>query len=203
MDLNEIKKIKIFDRLVLWGSRNKFHVKDLDRPHEHGTMSFLKDGKIDIHRKNEKNNTYQPEGILDLKKFISTFGKNPPSYLAPLLEMANQMKPVNFTEKEFSNLSIGLFPDLSSLSISNKKSILEIPPEAISKFVNIKKIPWLECKNKDFRGGIVYRSDDMVGFIQKTENGNYVFILLNDKTLEIKNKIEDTWFKLDPPTWKP
>ena len=116
--------------------------------------------------------------------------------------MANHIKPVNFTEKEFSDLSIGIFPDLSSLSISNKKGVIEIPPDAVSVFNDIKKTLWLECKNKELQGGIVYKRDNIVGFIQKTENGNHVFVLLNDKTLEIKNKIENSWFNLDPPTWK-
>ena len=119
--MDDIKKLKMLGKILIWKSNNKIHVKDLDKPEEHGTIGLLKDGKLDIHRKNEKSNTYQSEGILDLKKFMSKLIKNPEEILSPLLEFSRIMKPVNFDEDNLSHLFVAPFIDKNSLSPYMKK----------------------------------------------------------------------------------
>ncbi len=205
IDVTNINKLNILGKLLIWRSKNKVHIKDLEKPEEHGTIGFLPNGTIDIHRKNEKFNEYESLGILDIPKFLSRLSKNPLEYLSPLLLMAKNVRKINFEEKEFSHLKVGIFPNINSiLEISNKKkNEFRIPQNAIEFFSNLEKLPWLECKNKEIAGAMVFNNENMVGFIQKTEKGDLIFIPLNKQTSSIKDQIERSWFKLDPPTWKP
>lgn len=204
-ETNDIRKLKIFDKLVIWTSRNKMHVKDLDKPEEHGTMGFLPNGEIDIHRKNEKSNEYQSEGILDLRKLLTKFTQDPLQFLSPLLQMANNVKVVNFDENDLSHLSVSIFPDINTIvSVSKKKNkSVEIPVGALDVLNNLEKLPWNDCKGKDFQGGIVYNANNMVGFIQRTESGGYLLVPLNEQTNSVIKNLESSWFTLDPPNWKP
>ena len=203
IDIENIEKLKIFGRLLIWKSNNKIHVKDFDKPDEHGTVGFVRNGIIDIHRKNEKTNTYRSEGILDLKKFVLKLSKDPLWFLNPLMEMAKIAKIVNFDESEFSHLKVMVYPSLDSFPLISKRKNkeIEIPENAIEIFANLEKISWKDCKNKKFQVAMVYDNELMIGFIQRTEQGAYMFILLNDKTSSIKDEIEKKWFNLEPTNW--
>ena len=204
MDISNLKKIKLLGKLVIWTHNNKFFVKDLDKPEEHGTVGFYKNGIIDLHRKNEKNNTYQSLGIIDMKKFLSRLSQDPLSILSPLIEIADSVKIVTFEEKELSHLTVGIFPSLDSISTTKKKkNILEIPEDAINIFTNLEKLQWYDCKNKKVDGGFVYNNDNLIGALTKSEKGDNILILMNEKTLSIKEKLDKTWFPLEPTNWKP
>ncbi len=199
-----VEKIKILDRLVIWTSKNKIHIKDLDKPDEHGTVLFLKD-MIDFHRKTESTQTYQPIGVLDFKKTILKIVKNPVEFISPLLEMKNIMRPIYFNEKDLEHLQVEIFPDKTTfLSLFKKKGKeYSIPKEAAKILNNREKCNWKECKNKKFQCGFVYDNDKMIGFILEMDNGGYVFVLLNDKTNSVMKNLEKNWMQLDRPTWKP
>jgi len=201
--IDGVEKLKILDKLLIWKSKNKVHIKDLEKPDEHGTIGFLRNGNIDIHRKNEKTGTYQSEGMLNLPKFLSKLSKNPLEFLGPLLEMANHAKIVSFEENEFSSLSVQMLPNsIPMISKKNNKEV-KIPLSAIDDLLNLETVSWKDCKNRDFQVGLVSDNDTMVGIIQRTEQNKYLFLPLNDQTISAKEELEKSWFKLDPTTWKP
>lgn len=201
-ETNDIRKLKILDKIVIWTSRNKIHVKDLDNSNEHETIGFLPNGTIDLHRKNEKSNEYQSQGILDLNKFLSKFTQNPLQMLSPLLQMANNMKAVNFEESELSHLSVAIFPDISTLvNTKKKKGLFEIPIDHLDTLNNLERLQWNNCKGKNFQSGIVYNANNMIGFIQRGEQGEHLLVLLNEQTNSIIENLGKSWFPLDPPNW--
>lgn len=204
MDIPEnIEKLKILDKLVIWKSNNKIHIKDLEKPDEHGTIGFLKNGTADIHRKNEKTNEYKSEGIFNPFSILSKLIKNPDEIVNPLLEIANHTKIVNFEEEEYASLSVQILPNtIPTVSKKNNKEV-HIPISAINDFTNLETVSWKKCKNRDFRVGIVSDNDTLVGIIQLTEENKYLFLPLNYQTISAKNELEKSWFKLEPTTWKP
>jgi len=204
MDIPEnIEKLKILDKLLIWKSNNKIHIKDLEKPDEHGTIGFLKDGTADIHRKNEKTNEYRSEGIFNPFSILSKLIKNPSEIFNPLLEIANHVKIVNFEEEEYASLSVQILPNsIPTVSKKNNKEV-KIPISAIDDLINLETVSWKECKNRDFRVGLVSDNDTMVGIIQLSEENKYLFLPINDQTISAKNELEKSWFKLEPTTWKP
>lgn len=203
-DIGNIKKLKLLDKLVIWTSNNKVHVKDLEKPDEHGTILFLKNGKIDFHRKKESTGSYKQEGILDLKKTFIKIAKDPLEFISPLLELKNLMRPVNFDEDDLKHLKVEIFPDKTTfLSLFKKKGKEYSVPKEAAKILNIReKCNWKDCKNKKFQLGHVYDNNQFVGLINKLDSGGYVFITLNDKTKSIIEKLEKNWMQLDPPSWQ-
>lgn len=204
IDVDNIEKLKILDRLVIWKSKNKIHIKDLEKPDEHGTIGFLPEGIFDFHRKNEKSNSYKSEGILDLMKFLLKFSKDPFQFLGPLMKIAQIAKKVNFGEEDFAHFSVKIFPDKDSIPFNSKKKnkIFEIPESAIEIFNNLETVSWKDCKNKEFQGALVYDKESMAGFLQKIESGDLVFIPLNEQTFSIIDQVKKSWLKLEPTTWK-
>ncbi len=204
IDIEKIEKLKILNRLVIWKSKNKIHIKDLEKPDEHGTIGFLPNGNFDIHRKNEKSGSYKSEGIFDLMKSLLKISKDPFQFLGPLMKMAQIAKKVNFDEEDFAQFSVKIFPDKDSIQFNSKKKnkIFEIPESAVEIFNNLETVPWKDCKNKEFQGALVYDKESMAGILQKIESGDLVFIPLDEQTFAIKEQIEKSWLKLDPTTWK-
>lgn len=67
----------------------------------------------------------------------------------------------------------------------------------------MEKLQWHDCKNKKVDGGFVYNNDNLIGALTKSEKGDNILILINEKTLSIKEKLDKTWFPLEPTNWKP
>lgn len=201
-DIGDIKKLKLFDKLVIWTSKNKIHIKDLDKPDEHGTILFLKD-MIDFHRKTESTKTYQPIGVLDFKKTILKIAKNPLEFISPLLEMKDLVRVVNFDEDDLEHLQVEIFPDKTTFfSLFNRKGKeYSIPKEKMEILNRREKCKWKECKDKQFQLGFVFDDKQTVGFISELENGGHAFVTLNDKTNSIMESLEKSWMQLDPPSW--
>ena len=98
---------------------------------------------------------------------------NPKPMHAAFLELINNLKEVNFEEKEYEHLSV--FPitkeELTSVIIRKKRS-LEIPIEKAENFQFHKRaIPWKDVKGKINGDALVYDKDVVpIGYIMKKGN---------------------------------
>ena len=113
-----IKKLKLFGEELIAFSNNKIIFKDLKNPEDHLTMLMTKDGRLDFHNKKEgPSPEYESLGEFDLTKIQD------PQFAQELQTRLLQMvKVVNFTEPEFENCIIAIFPTREDFSkVANRK----------------------------------------------------------------------------------
>ncbi len=178
-----IKRIKIFEKILIAFSNNKIVLKDLEKPDEHQTLKFRDDGIIDSHSTKEgARKEYQSQAKINLIDAVKELVTNPEILENGLKEMVNSLKPVNFDEKEYSHLKIvpvKTEEEFRSIAERKNRDVI-IPIEKITEFdVNSLLIPWNEAKGKIHGHGMVFDKESPIGFLQEI-NGSFFYMSLDN-----------------------
>lgn len=180
-----MKKFKIFDELFLAITNNKMVFKDLKKPKEHQTVSFVPNGIVDTHRTKEGpegQKEYESIGQYDLLKIMSKLASDPMALVQPMLETIQDMKQVDFTESEFEHLQV--IPMMNSEEILplvkiNKKRV-DIPLESLNDLQFLEnRVSWKEAHDKIKANAIVLDGDSMIGYIMR-KDGKFLYLPTND-----------------------
>jgi hypothetical protein len=168
-----IKRIKIFEKLLIGKYKSGFFFKDLENNDEHSTLGIYK-GIIDVHKTKEgSEKKYESIDKYDIGKTLRKIVSDPESFLKGFTEFADNMKEVTFEEKEYAEYKITSFKTqeefLSLLQRKNKDVI--IPIESAKEFFPFKNtIPWNESKGKIKDGALVLNKDGIpIGFLLKIQ----------------------------------
>ena len=116
----KIKKLRIFDELLLAFGRDKMIFKRTDDV-KHLTLKFLKEGILDVHETMEgREKRYTPLEKFDLKKFseaiIETFER----------EFPHILKEIDICDPKYSNIEVFIFPKKEAFEKATKVKRKEI-----------------------------------------------------------------------------
>lgn len=179
---DDVKRVKIFDKLVFGIGKRKFIVKDLEKPNMHQTMAFRKNGIVDVHiTKEGSKKEYESIGKFDVMKTAIEMILNPKILERAFMGFIDGLKEVNFEESEFAHLSAAPFPTKEEFALISKKKQkdLVIPIESLEKFNLLKiAIPWNEAKGKIKDNALVYDKDVPAGCIFK-KGEKFLFMSAN------------------------
>ena len=93
----------MFGKLFVAFTNNKIVLKDLDKPDEHQTIKFTKDGFMDLHYTKEgSEKKYESQAKVNLMDVVKGIIENPSIIENAVQEFLKAMKKVTFDEKEFS-----------------------------------------------------------------------------------------------------
>ncbi len=129
----DAKRINFFGKILIIISNNKIVFKDLNEPNTHHTIMFLDNGVIDIHKTKEgKLKEYESISQFNfgnvMKEMLNVFDNKEENIFNDMLQ---ELKPVNFTEKEFENYHIILNNTKQEFAkiIQHTKRKIAIPEE--------------------------------------------------------------------------
>jgi len=181
--IGNAKRFNLFGELFLALGNGKVVIKDLKKPDEHQTMSFLPNGIIDVHKTKEgSKKEYESLGKYDILKGAANLVSNPNDILMGMIKTIQLMREVNFEESEFEHLKVSPIMTLEELSpflkISKKK--VEIPPQAAENLNFLHNmIPWKQAKDHVKENALVFDGDSPAGYIFK-KNGKFLYLLVAD-----------------------
>ena len=177
-----LKRLSIFEKLIVAFSNNKIILKDLDKPHEHQTIKFTKDGFIDIHYTKEgSEKKYESQVRVNLIDVVKGIIENPSIIENAVQEFVKAMKKVTFDEDEFAHYTVAPMKTVDEIAKFAKqtKRKVEFPSENLEEFLTSKTIiPWKQANGKIHNYALVYDKDDPVGVIQE-KDGEYFYFSIS------------------------
>jgi len=180
--LDGIKRIKAFEKLFVGLGNDKFIIKDLEKPDEHTTLAFRKNGILDVHKTKEgSEKEYESLGKFDLIKAVKDILADPKSFENALMDFVKGLKEVHFDEPEFEHFTVAIMKskeELAKLAKKEKKN-LSFPIETIADFdFRNSIIPWKEAKNKMNEYALVFDKTLPVGYVWKV-NGKFFYMSID------------------------
>ena len=173
----KIKKLRIFDELLLAFGRRKMILKRTDDS-KHLTMSFLKEGILDVHETMEgREKKYVPLEKLDLRKFseaiIETFER----------ELPHILKEIDISDPEYRNIEVFIFPKKEEFEKATEVKRKEIIIDK-SKLKDVMKdlifVPVKDLQKYDFKVAYLLKeSEEESAFLYRI-NGKYFLVKLDD-----------------------
>ncbi len=171
------KRVKVFEKIFVGLGKNKIFFKDLQKPQDHFTMLFTKDGRLDFHETQEgSEKNYKSLGEFDLLGLVKQVAYDPHAEEKFVKELFRNAKKVNFEEPEFANyiiIDMGIKDEMLKHAKKTKRRV-EIPAEPFEKS-GIEKftINWKEAKNQNIIYGSVMNGDDLAGLLLKFKDDSY------------------------------
>ena len=180
--LDGIKRIKAFEKLFVGLGDDKFILKDLEKPDEHITMAFRKNGILDVHKTKEgSKKEYESLGKFDLIKTAKDILADPKGFENALMDFVKGLKEVHFDEPEFEHFTVAIMKskeELTKLAKKEKKN-LSFPIETIADFdIQSSIIPWKQAKNKMKESALVFDKTLPVGYVWKV-NGKFFYMSID------------------------
>ena len=152
MDTNEldkkIKKLRIFDELLLAFGRHKMMIKRMNDV-KHLTLNFLKGGILDVHETMEgREKRYTPLEKLDLNKLseatIETFEK----------ELLHILKEVDIRDPSYRNIEAVIFPKREAFekaTVVKRKEMMIRKNKLKDVMKHLIFVPMKDLQNCDFK----------------------------------------------------
>ena len=175
----EIKKIRIFDELLIAIGRNKIIFKGTDDT-KHYTLKFLKERILDVHETIEgKEKKYPRTEKFDLENLSEVIRKTLRE------ELPNVLKEIDIGDPKYMDAEVLIIPKEEVLWERMKK-IGQIKRKEMkigkSKFEDAMKdlvVPMKDLQDYDFKVAYVLKEGEISGSLYRT-NGKYFFIKLDD-----------------------
>ena len=183
----KIKRIKILDELLLAFGRDKIIFKQMDDA-KHLTLSFLKEGILDVHETIEgREKRHIPLERLDVKKFAGI-------KKALIAEVIHNLKEIDISDPKYMEAEV-LVIEKEALrgrvqkvtKIKRKEMVIEE-----SKLKDMMKdliLPIKDLQNYDFRYGWLLKESEPSGLLYRIK-GKYFLIELSDLEALIKKVFE-------------
>ena len=178
---DNVKRLKVFEKILVAFGKNKIIFKDLEKPDEHQTVKITSDGIFDVHYTKEgKQKKYKPRVKINLISEAMDLLSKPEELEKGFKALVDGLKVVNFDEDEYAHLTIAIKSKEEIANIIQRKNKdVTIPLEALKDF-QLQKLamPWKSAKGKIGKGGIVFDKDAPVGFVQEI-SGKYCYFTID------------------------
>ena len=182
----KIKRIKLFDKLLLAFGRDKIVFKEMDDV-THLTLRFLKEGILDVHETLEgTEKTHIPLERLDLKKFAGF--KN-----ALIKEVLHNLEEIDISEPKYKNARVVIIEKealrermLKATKIKRKDMIVE--ESILEDLMKDLILPIEDLQDYDFKVGYLSKEEEL-GLLFRIK-GKYFLIDFNELEALIKKLFE-------------
>ena len=184
----KIKRIKIFNELLFALGKSKIIFKETSDV-RHLTLSFLKEGILDIHETIEgREKKHIPLEKLELRKFTG--------YKETLIkEIIHNLKEIDITDPKYVDGQVFVIQEKKAMQERVQK-ITKVKRREIvfeeNRLVNAMKdlfIPVKDLQNCDFKTGFLLKENEENGLLFRIES-KYLFIGFNDLEALIKKIFE-------------
>ena len=177
-----LKRLSIFEKLFVAFSNKKIILKDLDKPNEHQTIKFTKDGFIDLHYTKEgSEKKYESQVRVNLIDIVKGIIENPSIIENAVQEFVKAMKKVTLDEDEFAHYNVAPMKtsdEIAEFAKQTKRKV-EFPSEKVEEFLSSETIiPWKQANGKIHNYALVYDKDNPVGVIQE-KDGEYFYFSIS------------------------
>jgi len=174
---DDIKRIKVFEKLFVWLGKDKITLKDLEDSTQHLTMLVNNEGIFDIHKTKEGSaKEYESLAKVDFKKILGN-NKDPDEVQKKFLEdIMPQIIPISFDEQEFSDCVVFLRDSIGDFlkdGVKEKRTLVysteNINESEFSKLF----IPWNQAKGKVKGQAFVMKDGETMGLIFEVNDECY------------------------------
>jgi len=183
----KIKKIRIFNELLLAFGRNKIIFKQLD-DEKHYTMKFLKEGILDVHETIEgKEKRYPRTENFDLKKLSEKIKETLRE------ELPNILREIDIGDPKYTNVEVLIIPKEGALqervqkATKIKRKEMMIEKSKLEDAMEDLILPMKDLQNYDFKVAFLLREGEELNLLYRIK-GKYFLITL-DNLEKLMNKI--------------
>lgn len=184
----KIRRIKIVDEILLALGRGKIIFKETSDA-RHITLSFLKEGILDIHETIEgREKKHIPLEKLELRKFAG--------YKETLIkEILHNLKEIDITDPKYVDGQVFVIQEKKAMQERVQKIMKTKRREIVfeeNKLMDVMKdlfIPIKDLQDYDFKTGFLLKEDEEHGLLFRVES-KYLFISFNDLEALIKKTFE-------------
>ena len=181
----KIKKVKLFNELLLIGGSNKLIFKAPDDDEKHYTLRVSKEGILDVHETIEGKEKFdekypvQERKKFDLEKLYEVIKKT------LIEELPDILKEIDISDPKYMDAQVVVIPKDEVLwerlkkASQIKRKEMKIGESGFEDAMKDFVVPMKDLQNYDFKLAFVLEQDEISGSLYRVE-GKYFLVQMND-----------------------